>query len=65
MNQKQYSFVAAIIFAIVGLAHLVRVTFDWSVSIGGWSAPMWLSWVAAVVAAGLAYYGFTLSKRSE
>ncbi len=55
MNQKQYSFVAAIIFAIVGLAHLVRVTFDWSVSIGGWSATMWLSWVADVVAAVLAY----------
>ncbi len=65
MNQKQYSLVAAIIFAIFALAHLVRVTFDWSVSIGGWSAPMWLSWVAAVVAAGLSYYGFTLSKRSE
>ena len=65
MNQKQYSLVAAIIFAIFALVHLVRIVLGWSVSISGWDAPMWVSWVAVVVAAGLAYYGFTLSRQSK
>ncbi len=54
MNQKQYSLVAAIIFAIFALAHLVRIVLGWSVSISDWSVPMWVSWIAVVVAAGLA-----------
>ncbi len=63
MNQKQYSLVAAIIFAIFALAHLVRASLGWSISISVWSVPMWVSWVAVVVAAVLAYYGFTLSRQ--
>ena len=65
MNQKQYFLVAAIIFALFALLHLVRAVLGWSVSISGWDAPMWASWVAVVVAAGLAYYGFTLSRQSK
>ena len=65
MNQNWYSLITAVIFAIVGLAHLVRASLDWSVSIAGWDAPMWLSWIAVVAAAVLAYYGFTLSRRSK
>ncbi len=65
MNQKQYALVAAIIFAIFALAHLVRIVLGWSVSISDWSAPMWVSWIAVVVAAGLAYYGITLSRQSK
>ncbi len=65
MNQKQYSLITAAIFAILALAHLVRVTLDWSVTIGGWSAPMWLSWLAAVVAGALAFYGFKLGRQPE
>jgi len=30
---------------------------DWPVMIGGWSAPMLVSWIGLVVAGGLAFLG--------
>jgi hypothetical protein len=57
MDQKTFSIVAGVIFAVVALAHLVRIYMDWPVTIGEWSVPMWVSWIALVVAGGLAYLG--------
>jgi hypothetical protein len=57
MNQKTFSIVAGVIFAVVALVHLVRIYMDWPIVIGDWSVPMWLSWIALVVAGGLAYLG--------
>jgi hypothetical protein len=36
---------------------------DWSVIIGDWSIPMWVSWVALIVAGGLSLVGLRLSQR--
>jgi hypothetical protein len=55
--------VAGVIFAVVALAHLARIILDWSVIIRDWSIPMWVSWVALVVAGGLALLGLRLSQR--
>jgi hypothetical protein len=57
MNQKTFSIVAGVIFAVVALVHLVRIYMDWPIVIGDWSVPMWVSWIALVVAGGLAYLG--------
>ncbi len=65
MNQKQYLLITAVLFAIGVLGHLVRVALDWSILIGGWSAPMWVSWLAAVVAGALAYYGFKFARQPD
>ena len=54
---------AGVIFAVVALFHLVRIVMDWSVIIGNWSIPMWVSWVALIVAAGLSFLGLRLSQR--
>ena len=62
MSQKAFLLVAAIIFLLVGLLHVLRLVYGWTVVIGGWSVPMWVSWVALIVAALLAYEGFRLSK---
>jgi len=32
--------------------------------IGSWTAPMWLSWIALVVAGGLSYFGLRLATHS-
>jgi hypothetical protein len=34
----------------------------WSVSFEGTAIPVWASWIAFVVAGGLAWLGFTASK---
>jgi hypothetical protein len=57
MNQKTFSIVAGVIFAVVALVHLVRIYMDWPIVIGDWSVPIWLSWIALIVAGGLAYLG--------
>ena len=33
------------------------------VMIGDWSVPMWFSWIALVVAGGLAFFGLRLAER--
>jgi Mn2+/Fe2+ NRAMP family transporter len=63
MEAKTFSLVAGVIFAVVALAHLVRIVMDWSVIIGDWSIPMWVSWVALIVAGGLSLVGLRLSQR--
>ena len=54
---------AAVIFAIVALLHLLRVYMGWPVVIGDWSAPMWVSWIALVVAGVLAIWGLAFAAR--
>ena len=63
MNQRTFSIVAGVIFAVVALLHLVRIYMDWPVMIGDWSVPMWVSWIALVVAGGLAYLGLRFAAR--
>jgi len=54
-----YAAVSALIFALVALAHLVRIIKRWTVEIGPYEVPMAVSWVGLVVAALLAIWGFT------
>jgi hypothetical protein len=63
MDAKTFSLVAGIIFAVVALLHLVRIFMDWPVIVGDWSIPMWASWIALVVAGGLALLGLRLGRR--
>jgi len=60
MNDKLFHLIAGTIFALVALLQALRIYMGWSVVIGGWSAPMWISWIAIVVAGGLSYFALTL-----
>jgi len=63
MDAKTFALVAGVIFAVVALVHLVRIFMEWTVIIEDWSIPMWVSWIALVVAGGLALLGLRLSER--
>ena len=63
MEAKTFCLVAGVIFAVVALFHLARIFMDWSVIIGNWSIPMWVSWAALIVAGGLSLFGLRLSQR--
>jgi hypothetical protein len=65
MSRRAYLLATAIVFSLVALLHLTRIVFGWSAVIGGWSVPMWLSWIALVVTGALAYFGFSLAGRSS
>jgi hypothetical protein len=55
---NSYTIVSALIFALVAIAHLVRLVKQWAVQIGPTSVPMSVSWIGLIVAALLAIWGF-------
>ena len=61
MDQRTYNIVAATLFLIIAVLHLLRVILGWPARIGGLDIPLWASWLAILVAGGLAYCGFRLS----
>jgi hypothetical protein len=64
MNRETFCIVAGVIFAVVALLHLLRIYMGWPVVIGGWSAPMGVSWIALVVAGILAIWGLAFAARA-
>jgi hypothetical protein len=53
-----YAAVSALLFAILAVMHLVRIVNRWSVVIGPNNISMNVSWMAFVVSALLAGWGF-------
>lgn len=61
-GQKTFLGVVGVIFSVIGVLHLLRAVLWWEAAIAGWNVPMWLSWLAIVVSAVLAYNAFMLRK---
>lgn len=62
MSSKNYNLLTGLIFAFIAILHLCRVVLGWEAVIADWYMPMWLSWVAVVVAGFLAYQGIKNGK---
>jgi hypothetical protein len=58
MSATSYARLATVIFGIIALLQLLRAVAGWPVTVGRMEMPIWPSWVAFVVAAGLAWRGF-------
>jgi hypothetical protein len=65
MSWKTYFLVTGIIFALVALAHALRIYMDWPVLIAGWSVPKSVSWIALIVAGGFALFALRLFAENE
>jgi hypothetical protein len=63
MNQKTFSLIASVIFLLVALGHALRLAFRWHVVVNAWAVPMWVSWVALVIALYLAAIGLRLARK--
>ena len=55
---NSYAVVSALIFAVVAIAHVLRIVNRWTVAIGPYNVSMNVSWVAVVVSGLLAIWGF-------
>ena len=53
---KPATTIAVALFALVALAHVLRLAFGVPASVGGWSVPMWVSFIGVLLPGGLAYY---------
>jgi hypothetical protein len=65
LSRKTFAQLAAAIFLIVAAAHALRLIFKWEVVVAGWQVPTWVSAVALVIAAYLAYEGFRISQSNR
>ncbi len=64
MSQRMFSATTGVIFLLIAVLHALRVVFGTEAVLEGWALPMWVSWVAALIAAYLACQGYRLSKKS-
>lgn len=66
MTTHGFSRLAGIIFAIIAVLQLMRAVLGWSATVdmgsGPMAVPLWPSWIACIVFAGLAWLGFTASR---
>jgi hypothetical protein len=60
---KSYFAISAIIFALVGIAHLKRIAQGWQVQVGETGVAMSVSWVALGLSVVLAVWGAMLLRR--
>jgi hypothetical protein len=65
MSWKTYFLVTGIILMLVALAHALRIYMDWPVLIADWSVPKSVSWIAVIVAGGIALLAFRLFGENE
>jgi hypothetical protein len=63
MNYKNYCTISGTLFALVALAHLLRIIYGMSVQVDNYAVPMLASWIGLVVPAGLAIWAFRLTRQ--
>lgn len=51
---KPFTTIAVVIFALVAVVHLIRLFTGWEIIVNGYAIPIWASFVALIVAGGLA-----------
>jgi hypothetical protein len=53
-----YAVISALVFAVVAVAHLIRLVNRWAVQLGPYAVPMSVSWIGLVIAALISVWGF-------
>jgi len=62
MSNQQYFLISGVLFALVSIAHLLRIVFGMSVQVDATAVPMAVSWFGFAVPAVLAYWAFRLRR---
>ena len=61
MGHRNYCIVSGALFALVALAHLLRIVNGMSISVDDYAVPMLVSWVGMVIPAALAFCAFRIA----
>jgi hypothetical protein len=64
MNTKNYLIVSTVIFTVVAVVHLIRLTLGWPVELGTWNVPLSVSLIAVLISASVAMWGISLVRRT-
>jgi hypothetical protein len=52
---KPFTSIAIVVFSLVSLLQLLRIVLGWDIIVNGIVVPLWVSIIACLVAAGLAF----------
>ena len=63
MDARNYSRLAAVIFAVIALLQLLRTLLAWEITLDGVPIPLFVSGIACFVAAAMAWLGFGASRK--
>jgi hypothetical protein len=64
MSQQKFELIAAVVFLLMAIAHVLRVIFGVAVVVYSIPVPMWASGIAVVIMAYLAFEGFRLARKT-
>jgi hypothetical protein len=56
--QSKYVVVSGVLFGVIALVQAARALNQWPVQVAGFDVPVWVSWVAMVVAGSLCVWAF-------
>jgi hypothetical protein len=65
MKHGAFLLATSSIFALVALLHALRLIFGWTVAIGEWTVPIWVSAAGFLIAGYLACQGFLLKREQQ
>jgi len=55
---SKYVVISGVLFGVIAVVQAVRALNQWPVHVGGFDVPVWVSWVAMVVAGSLCVWAF-------
>lgn len=55
---SRYAVVSGLVFGIIAVGQFTRALNQWPVQIADFEVPVWVSWVAVLVAGGLSAWAF-------
>ncbi len=61
MGHRNYCIVSGALFALVALAHLLRIVYGMSINVDDYAVPMLVSWIGMIAPAALAFWAFRLA----
>jgi hypothetical protein len=60
---SKYVVVSGVLFGLIAVLQAVRALNQWPVQVGVFNVPVWVSWVAMVVAGSLCAWAFRSRRR--
>ena len=61
LSVRAYAAISGLIFTLVAMVHLDRLIQQWSMMLGSWHVPMWVSVVGLIVPGYLAFEAFRIA----
>ena len=65
MERSSYRTISGVVFGLIALGHGIRAALQVPVQLGSTSIPMWVSWVAVVVAGVFCVWAFRKPRHQQ